>query len=517
MPASVNGSVGLIQTLVGSGVDTCFMNPGTSEMHFVAALDDVPEMRGILTLFEGVATGAADGYARIRRSPASTLVHLGPGLMNGMANLHNARRAFSSVVNLIGDHATYHKEFDAPLESDVESLAKTVSKWVSFADSPSDLAAKGAEAVVEAIGPVSGVASLIVSADHSWLPGGAVVAARPRFEPKPVPREITDDVIRALTAGDEVAVIVGGRCCDPDGLRAVASLQRLPGVRVFRETFPARMAHGAGLPHFDRLAYVGEQAVKQLAGVTAVVLFDTEEPVSFFAYPGESGRFSPEGARVLRAGERHEDVLAALLQVADAVGGPQVEVEQYVSERCTGDVPLDPTTVALVIADELPENAIVSDESATSGASLGDALRGAKQHDWLTLTGGAIGQGMPVATGAAVAAPDRSVYSLQADGGSLYTLQSLWTQAREQLDVTTIIYNNRSYAILRRELARVGADGSGPRAEAMLDLSNPDMSFVSMANGFGVPASQVRTTGELRRALGEAASEDGPRLIEVLL
>ncbi|KAA9155899.1 acetolactate synthase large subunit [Amycolatopsis acidicola] len=510
----MNGAQSLIRTLVDSGVDVCFANPGTSEMHFVAALDTVPEMRGVLALFEGVVTGAADGYARIAGKPAATLLHLGPGLGNGLANLHNARRAYTPVVNVVGDHATYHKKYDAPLESDIEAVAGSLNGWVRTSGSTADVGADAAAAVAAAQDPPGRVATLILPADVSWGDGGAPVPPVPPRTPHAVAETTVKAVAELLRGGERVAVLAGGPACHEAGLRALSRIATATGAKPFLETFPARLERGAGLPEIERLGYLAEQAAYQLEGVQHVVIAGTKAPVSFFAYPGKPSELVPEGAQVHTLAEIGQDVVAALESLADQVAPDTEPVLQQAKRPELPTGPLTPQNWVEVIGALLPENAIISDEANTSGLLLPGATSGAPRHDVLTLTGGAIGQGLPVATGAAIAAPDRPVVALQSDGSALYTISALWTQARENLDVTTVLLNNRAYAILRMELQRVGAESSGPKANSLLDLSTPDMDFVRIAEGMGVPATRATTAEELAEQFRAALAEPGPHLID---
>jgi len=514
----MNGAQALIRTLVASGVDTCFANPGTSEMHFVAALDSVPEMRGVLALFEGVATGAADGYARMAGRPAATLLHLGPGLGNGLANLHNARKGRVPIVNVVGDHATYHKQYDAQLESDIETVARNVSTWICTSASPADVGRDAAEAVAAAIGPPGEVATLILPADVSWLDGGEEaepVAPRARAE---VGADVVDTVAKALRSGEPTAFLLGGAALVEPALLAASRAANAVGAKLLAETFPTRVERGAGLPSVERIAYLAEFAAMQLGGLRHLVVVDSKAPVSFFAYPGKASYLVPDGCEVHVLAEGHHDVTGALEALAEAVGAPaDGAVLQPPMHPGTPSGPLTPDAVAQAIGALLPEGAIVSDEANTSGLSIPGHTAGAPRHDWLCLTGGAIGQGMPVATGAAVACPDRQVLSLQADGSALYTVQSLWTQARHGLDVVTILYNNRSYAVLNMELNRVGAEAPGPKAKALLDLSGPDIDFVAVSQGLGVPATRATTADELSDQLARALATEGPSLIEAMV
>lgn len=514
----MNGAQALIRTLVDSGVDVCFTNPGTSEMHFVAAVDAVPEMRTVLALFEGVATGAADGYARMADRPAATLLHLGPGLGNGIANLHNARRAHVPVVNVVGDHATYHHRFDAPLESDIASLARNVSGWYRSSASTDAVARDAAEAVAAALQPPGQVATLVLPADVSWTEGATPAAPLPRPTPTPVSGEVVDVAAKALRSGEPAALMIGGRAVRERGLVAAARVASATGAKVVGETFPTRLERGAGLPPLERLGYLAEFAMAQLAGLRHLVLVDTKSPASFFAYPEKASDLVPEGCEVHVLAAGADDAVAALEALVDALGAADAPIALAPAarpDRPSGEITGE--AIASAVGAVLPEGAIVADEANTSGLWASGATAGAPRHDWLTLTGGAIGFGMPVATGAAVACPDRPVVSLQADGSAMYTLQSLWTQAREGLDVTTVIFNNRSYAILNLELSRVGVEAPGPKALSMLDLSNPDLDFVSLARGMGVPAERPETADALTAALERAIAEPGPHLIEAVL
>ncbi len=535
------GAQGLIASLVGAGVDVCFMNPGTSEMHFVHSLDAVPAMRGVLGLFEGVATGAADGYARIKGRPAAVLLHLGPGLGNGLANLHNARRAHSPVVCIVGAHATGHVRYDAPLESDIEAAARTVSGWVRTSGTTRAVAHDAMRAV-QASGADGGqVATLVLPADVSWSRGGALASPLPAVLPDPVAEQMVTEVAGVIRRTPRSMLLLGGRALTERGLRAASAVGVATGVQLLAETFPARMECGAGLPAVARLAYLPEQADAQLAGLDQLVLAGARSPVSFFAYPGRSGDLVPDGCSVIQLADKAQDVETALEHLAALVGGSAApgsgRADAALGPGRAGAAPGEPGaggaaagpppdpdpgpltvgSLAAAVAATLPEHAIVVDEANTSGIALPAALAGAARHSLLALTGGAIGQGLPVATGAAVAAPDRRVVCLEADGSAMYTIQALWTQAREQLDVTTVVLNNSSYAVLRIELARVGAGSAGDRAARMLSLAGPTPDFAEISRGLGVPATRVTTAAELQDALARAHATPGPRLIEAII
>ena len=513
-----NGAQALIRTLVTSGVTTCFTNPGTSEMHFVAALDSVPEMRAVLALFEGVATGAADGYARMADRPGATLLHLGPGLGNGLANLHNARRANTPVVNIVGDHATYHAQYDAQLQSDIETVARNVSSWVRTTKSTAEVAQDAVEAVAAAVGPPGAVATLILPADVSWTEGAEPKGPPPAPAPQTVPANVVETAAEVLRSGGRTALLLGGAALRERGLLAAGRIATLTGAKLLAETFPARLERGAGLVAVERIAYVPELAMVQLDGLKHLILVDARAPVSFFAYPGKKSYLVPEGCEVHGLAGSASDVVGSLEALAEALGAATTDVALQPPVRpATPTGPLTAEKVCQAIGLVLPEHAIVSDESVTSGTTLPVHTAGAPRHDWLTLTGGAIGQGLPVAAGAAVACPDRPVLALQADGSAMYTVQALWTMAREGLDVTVVLFNNRSYSILNVELARVRAKGEGPKAHAQLDLSAPDLDFAQVATGLGVPSVRVDDSEQLVGALKRAMAEPGPHLIEVVI
>jgi acetolactate synthase-1/2/3 large subunit len=527
----LTGAQALLRTLVDAGVTTCFTNPGTSEMHFVAALDSVPEMRAILTLFEGVATGAADGYARMADKPAATLLHLGPGLGNGLANLHNARRAGVPVVNIVGDHATFHVKHDAPLQSDIETVARNVSSWVRTSARTRELSHDAVRAVAAAIGPPGQVATLIVPADVSWETGAepaqpvppGTVAPRVATVSSVGSRELvtvgTVPVLGvALREGPATALLLGGRALREDALLTAGRIAAATGAKLLAGVFPTRMRRGAGLPPVQRLAYLGEFASAQLADLKQLILVDAKPPVSFFGYPGKESYLVPEGCRVLELAAPAGDVAGSLLALADELGAADTApLAEPTARPALPEGELTADTVCQAVGALLPANAILSDEAATSGMTLPAHTDGAPPHDVLTLTGGAIGQGLPVAVGAAVACPSRPVIALEADGSAMYTIQSLWTMAREQLDITVVIFSNRSYAILNMELDRVGAGQAGPRARAQLELTRPDLDFVGIGTGMGVPSVRVGTCEEFVQAFRRALDEPGPHLIEALV
>ena len=510
----MNGADALIATLVANEVTACFANPGTSEMQFVAALDGVPAMRPVLCQFEGVATGAADGYGRIAEKPACTLLHLGPGYGNGVANLHNARRAYTPIVNVVGDHATYHRQYDAPLNSDIATLVKPNSIWAKSADSPETVASLTAEAVAASYGPPGGPVSLILPADSAWLPasGDPVMSQKPV---RPAPSgEAVDAAARAIRAAQKPVILLGGQACSAEAIHQAGRLQAV-GVTIYTDTFVARQPRGAGGFAPKKMQYFGELALAELEGVDLMVFAGTTMPVAFFAYPNRPSVLVPEGCNTLALSARAEDSVAGLAALADALGAPatgQVQALKLPDAAPSGA--LNAHLAGASIARHMPEGAIICDDAVTSGAGVSAATLTARPHDVLALTGGAIGIGLPLAIGAAVAAPDRKVLSLNGDGAAMYTIQALWTMARENLDITVVIFANYTYRILNIEMQRTGAGEAGPSARKLLDLGEPNIDFVSVARGLGLPAVSCSTAEDFDKAFAGAMGQRGPMFIE---
>ena len=519
----MNGADSLCDTLLANDVDVCFANPGTSEMHFVAALDRKPDMRCVLGLFEGVVTGAADGYARMADKPAATLLHLGPGLGNGLANLHNAKRARTPMVNVVGDHATYHVQYDAPLTSDVEGVARPMSHWVRRTLTAGAISADAAEAVAVARREPGNIATLILPADAAWtdLPAGAsapVIAARdaaPRTSAEAV-RAAAD----AIRSGENTVLMLGGAALRGRALEAAGRIARATGVRLISETSNRRIERGRTRTPVDRLPYPIDLAVAKLKDARRLVLAGARAPVGFFAYPGKPSLLAPPDCAQVVLATQEQDLAQALEWLADELGiaadaprlaAPVPTYEVPASGKLTG------AAVNILVAHTLPEQAIVCDESITQGREFPLYSVSSAPHDWLMLTGGAIGIGLPLATGAAVACPDRKVVTLQADGSGMYTLQALWTQARENLDCLTIILANRSYATLHGEMKNVGVQEPVRNARRMLDLQEPSLEWVSLARGMGVDAVSVDTIEGFADALRAGLKRRGPFLIEALI
>ena len=514
-----NGAQALLKTLADAGVEVCFSNPGTSEMHFVAALDGEPRLRAVLCLFEGVATGAADGYARMAGKPAATLLHLGCGLGNGLANLHNARKGKVPVVNIVGDHATYHVQYDAQLQSDIETVARNVSPgFVRTSKSTAELCHDAADAIAATRGLPGQVATLILPADVSWGEGGLPCPPPPQPSPQAADDATVQAIAQAIRSGAKTAILLGGTALREPALLAAARIAAHIGVKILAETFPTRLERGAGLPAVERIAYLAELASLQLKEFTHLILVDAKAPVSFFAYPGKKSYLVPDSCTVHTLATPAQDAVASLEKLAAALGATSTQPVLQVAQR--PQRPLGKLTAAKVckaVGHLLPDNAIIVDEAITSGLMLGVMTAGAPRHDFITLTGGAIGQGLPSAVGAAVACPRRPVIALVGDGSAMYTIQALWTLAREHLNVTAIIFNNASYSVLNVELERVGADTIGPKAKSQLDLHGPVLDFARLAQGMGVHAVRAETTEGFCKALEYALANPGPHLIEAVV
>ncbi|NVN88768.1 MAG: acetolactate synthase large subunit [Rhodopseudomonas sp.] len=514
----MNGAESLVRTLVAGGVDVCFANPGTSEMHFVAALDRVEGMRCVLGLFEGVVTGAADGYYRMKGSPASTLLHLGPGLANGLANLHNAKKASSGIVNIVGQHATYHIDYNAPLTSDIEGLARPMSSWVRTSPDAQSVAGDGAAAIAAAKSHPAQIATLILPADTAWNEADGIAAVPEESQRASYSPRAVETAAKILLGGAHTLLLLSGGALTEHGLALAARIAGKTGCKVMGQTYNPKMARGRGRFSIDRIPYVIEQALPILKDFKNIVLVEANDPVAFFAYPNKPSLLKPEGCEVHRMTAGGENSVAALEALAGALGAkPQDAQPQKLVELAKPTGALNHASIAMAIAMAIPEHAIVIDESITTGRGFFPPTAAAAPHDWLQNMGGSIGFSTPVATGAAVACPDRKVICMVGDGSAMYTLQSLWTQARENLDVTTIVFANRTYQILKGEFEGVGAGEMGRRAADMLNIDRPALDWVALAKGMGLPARSVATAEDFNKALADGIAGNGPNLIEVLM
>jgi acetolactate synthase-1/2/3 large subunit len=514
----MNGAESLVTTLVDQGVDICFANPGTSEMHFLSALDN-PRMKSVLCLFEGVCTGAADGWYRMKDRPASTLLHLGPGLANGLANIHNAKRASSGMVNIVGEHSTAHLKYDPPLTSDIEGLARPLSHWVRRATSSSTIAWDAASAVAKASEHPGQIATLVLPGDTAWRDAGSAQTPAPATPVRKVPDAArVDQIAKMLRSGEPTLLILANKATRGRALELAGKIAAGTGCRLASQFFTARIERGAGRVPLERIPYAVAQATAFLDSFEHLVTIETKEPVAFFSYPDKPSLLKSPGTSVHALAETDEDSVAALEMLIDALG--LNDVAPALQERVETPVPdgaLTPISIAHALAAALPEHCILVDESLTTGRETMGYTVGARPHDLINNLGGSIGYGTPVATGTALACPDRRTFCMVGDGSAMYTIQSLWTQAREGLPVTTIIFANNSYAILKAEYANMGAGTPGPQALAMIDIDRPTIDWVAMAKSMGVPGVSVDNAGDFHREMVRSAEADGPVLIEVKL
>jgi acetolactate synthase-1/2/3 large subunit len=527
----MNGAENLVHTLLAGDVDVCFTNPGTSEMHFVAALDRIDGMRCVLGLFEGVVTGAADGYWRIARKPASTLLHLGPGLANGLANLHNARKARSGIVNVVGEHASYHVALDAPLTSDIEGVARPMSHWVQTSASADAITADGAQAIIEANKAPGRISTLVLPADTAWNEVADPQAAeraradlRTRIAQASLAEKVSNEAVKAaakeLVSGDPAVLLVGGEGLSAKALEIAGRIAAKTGCKVMSEFYTAKLARGAGRVLAPRLPYAVDPSLAALAPFKRIVMVGARRPVAFFAYPDKPSLFAPEGSVLTQLADYHHDLEHALQSLADELGAGSL-APAGIAQRSVGDaLPTGaptPEGIAAVLTALIPENAIVVDEAVTTGRAFGPLTAGSAPHDWLTGMGGAIGFAMPTAVGAGIAAPDRRVVVLEGDGSGMYNPQALWTMAREGVNATVVIFANHQYRILRGELSGVGAGTAGPKAAQMLDLDRPELDWVSMSRGMGVPATRATDLSEFAAQFKASVATPGPSLIELVI
>jgi acetolactate synthase-1/2/3 large subunit len=510
----MTGAESLIRTLIASGVEVCFANPGTSEIQFVIALDKVEAMRCILGMAETVVTGCADGYARMAEKPAATVLHCGPGFANGIANIHNARRANAPMVNIVGDQATYHRPLDAPLTADIEGLAHAVSHWVRTSGSAQQLSSDGAAAVQAARTPPGQIATLIVPADVAWGEGSSPVAPVPVAVRPHVAPEVLQTVARILRSGEPTMLLLNGQALSEASLLTAHRIAHATGAQLRTPTQVPRMARGRGRPPVERVPYVLDTALKVLAGLKHIILVGGKPPVGFFAYPGKPSLMAPQDCVMTVLARPEQDAVATLQWLADEIGAPRVvPIKETGPKPRVARGPFEPEAFGMTLAALLPENAIVADDAVTSGRALFSVTFNAAPHDWIQSTGGAIGHGFPCATGAAVACPDRKVVCLQADGAGMYTLQALWTQAREKLDVVNVVFANRVYKILFGELRATGLT-PGRAAETFFGLGRPDLDWVGLAEAMGVEATRVETIEGFADTFRAACGRRGPFLIE---
>jgi acetolactate synthase-1/2/3 large subunit len=514
----MNGAESLVRTLLSSGIEVCFANPGTSEMHFIAALDKVAGMRCALGLFEGVATGAADGYYRVTGKPACTLLHLAPGLANGLSNLHNAKKAGSGIVNIVGQHATYHLNHDAPLSGDIEGVARPMSHWVRTSMTSSEVASDGATAVQVARGAPGAIATLILPADASWGAADEIALARAPAPPQPVSPDAVTAVAKALRAGGPTVLLLGGAALRGKALEWAGRIAAKTGCRLMCEGQNARLERGAGRVKLDRLPYDVPGAVAALKEVGRLILVGAKMPVAFFAYPDQPSLLAPAHCEVTTLAQGEHDIEGALEQLAhELAASAAVPVIADLHRPALPAGRVTPEGIAAVVGALMPEHAVVVDESISMGRGFFPVTVSSAPHDWMNSMGASLGYALPVAIGAAMAAPDRKVIAIVGDGSAMYTLQALWTMAREGLDITIVILANRSYNILRSELQKIGAGAPGRTALDMLTLDTPSLDWVALAKGHGVASSRACDLEELAKELQRGLASEGPHLIELVV
>ena len=512
----MNGAESLVRTLVGGGVEVCFTNPGTSEMHIVGALDRAEGMRCVLGLFEGVVTGAADGYYRMRERPAATLLHLGPGLANGVANLHNAKKASSAIINIVGQHATDHLKYNSPLSSDIEGVARPVSAWLRTSADARSLARDAADAIAAATVRPGQIATLIVPADAAWNAADGPISVSPHAQAAAFSAGAVDGAARVLKGEGPILLLLGHGALREEGLELASRIAGRTGCTVMAQGFNPRFARGAGRMPLARIHFNNDIARDMLKDFRHIILVEARDPVAFFAYPGKPSLLKSEGCAVHTLTEQGDDTPGALRALASAVGAKPSDIKPHVyAEIGKPAGAITYLSIAQAIAAAIPENAIIVDEALTTGRGFLAPTAGARPHDWLQNMGGSIGFGTPVAAGAAIACPDRRVIALEGDGSAMYTVQALWTHARESLNITTVVFANRSYEILKGEFARLESGEPGRKATDMLTLDRPAIDWIALAKGMGVPAVAVSRAEDLYSALEKANASAGPSLIEV--
>ena len=517
---TLTGAESLVAALANGGVEICLANPGTSEMHFLAALEHA-RLRSVLCLFEGVATGAADGWYRMKDYPASTLLHLGPGLANGLSNIHNARRARSGMVNIVGEHATAHLRYDPPLASDIEGIARPVSDWLCRARSSRSVASDASAAIAQACSIPGRIATLILPGETSWGEANEpdnVSAVTAVSTPKAPDRDRIEEIAGTLRSGEPALMVLGGRAMRGSALEMAGRVAAQTGCRLATQFFSSRIERGAGRVPLERIPYYVPAALAFLQDFKHIITVETREPVAFFCYPGKPSQLKPPDCSVHSLAAVEEDSLPGLEMLAQALGADRTPpVRQSQSEMGKPEGQLNPKSIAQALAAALPENSILVDESLTTGRETLGLTIGAHPHDLLQNLGGSIGFGTPVATGAALACPDRRTFCIVGDGSAMYTIQSLWTQAREGLDITTVIFANNSYQILKVEFGNMGFGVPGPQALGLIDIDKPRIDWVAMGKSMGCPSVRVENAADFYTSMVNSARESGPMLIEVCL
>jgi len=509
----MNGAQALLDLYSNLGVEVCFANPGTTEMALVHALESTPSIRPFLGMTEGVVAGAADGYGRMSDVPAISILHLGPGFANSISNLHNARRAKTPMITIVGDHATWHAEADAPLASDLYGLAHAASDWVGTIATPRSVLVMGMEAYRQAM--EGQVATLIFPTDMQEAEASSAPVGLSSVPYHPV--AIVSESVMAALRRPKSALFLGGGALRGENLRLASAIAIKTESRLISETFSARMERGAGVPSTERLPYFPEQAMACLEDLDTLVLVGAKAPVAFFGYEGMESNVVPDWVAVHSLSTERDPSLA-LQALSAQVGVDSADINNVEpangASESVPDGSLTPKTIGVTIAATQAPGTIMIDEAATSGLPYFHSSADAPSFDHLMLTGGSLGFGLPAAIGVAIACPDRPIVAFVADGSSLYTMQSLWTMQRYGLNVTVIVAANEQYRILRVEADRAEIP-MGPVVSAMTDISG--VSWTDLAKGLGVLAVQVATCPELAAAMVHRRASKGPYLIEAKL
>lgn len=510
----MNGSECLVGTLINHGVDLLFTNPGTSEVGLLAEIGTSEQIRAVPVLFEGIAAGAADGYFRMTGCPAATMLHVGPGLANAWSALHNAAKARSGVVNIVGQLSEAHLEYESPLKSDLLALATSVSDVVRY---PLSSARVGIDAHAAADAAKRGkVATLVMANDVGWS-DGAELATPPGAQNTDAHGALDPAAMTALKQGPRTLFLLGGLALDVGAQRDAAAIASATGCSVMIEWANARCERGGDLPSWARIPYPVDEAVRTLAAYDTIVLCGAAEPIAFFNYRNSPSRLAAPSARVIDLHAEGADVRLALGAARRALASDPARPCHPPASRYTYGAPKSPDPVSAAIAAALPEDAIIVNEAITSASDLFAASAAAPRHTWLDNLGGSIGFALPAAIGAAIGAPGRRVIALCGDGSTMYSLQGLWTMARENLDITVLVFANRAYKILINELVQASDAHLNDRTFSLLQLDNPAIGWAKLSGSLGVDATRVHSFDQLKAALTLALDTQGPRLIEVVI
>jgi acetolactate synthase-1/2/3 large subunit len=509
----------LFKALRDAGLDTCFANPGTSEMQLVYEIGRTKGMRAVLCLQENTVTGAADGYARMAGKPAFTMLHVASGFANGIGNLHNAGRANTPMVNVVGANATYHQPNFCEHElinGRVADLARPVSHWTQEARTADELGVLAALAANHARTGAGKICTLIAPTNCQWDPALAPPAPLPPPQRPQVARESIDEVATLLANGKKTALLLGSHALYGEGLELAGRIATRTGVDLLGEMWVARLARGEGRVPVRLVPYLREHAAFFLQGYEQLILLGAQLPMSTFAYQGAPLNKLPASCQVTALATVENDLLAVLRELAQAVAAPAqpgARTARASAAAPTGALSADAIGQSLCLL--MPQDAILVNDGATCSPPIVNRTAGARAHDYLDGSrGGALGGGLPLALGAAIACPERRTILLQGDGSGMYASQALWSMARERTDVVVIVLRNDNYAILEVELARVREGDANDTMLSMMHLDDPVLDWVKLAEAHGVAATRATTAEEFHVQLEDALQQRGPHLIE---